>query len=128
MAEPEENANPVIKPLRFKLTSKAGRGGCDDPAVVLEAMKNDWESLHSELDQLPEEEQNAMKGHFNEFVADCDTIGDALFDESSDEFIQTVDNLETKEKKEVINEIMRVEKVSQAQYSWFLCHLNPRKD
>ena len=50
-----------------------------------------------------------MKGHFNDFVADCDTIGDALFDESSDEFIQTVDNLETKEKKEVINEIMRVE-------------------
>ena len=56
-------------------------------------MKNDWDSLQSELSSLPDDEVEAMKDHFNAFVDGCDTVGDALFDADSDDFVQTVENL-----------------------------------
>ena len=68
--QPQPNAPEEVKKeigfraIKRKQKGKAGRG-FEDAQSVIDTMKEDWEGLQEELNQLPDEEQDKMKEHFN---------------------------------------------------------------
>ena len=96
-----------FRAVRRKQKSKAGRGQMDADTVI-DTMKDDWDGLQEELLQLPEDEQEKMKTHFNELIDDYDTLGDILYGDIGT-FNDTIANMEDPAKKTYADEIVRVE-------------------
>ena len=97
MAEVTELYNVAGKKLnfrriKFELTNKATRGGKDN-FEILDGIKEDWESLQTELSTLPESEKQELKDHFNSIINGFDRIGDVLFG-VKDDFSELIADME----------------------------------
>ena len=63
---------------KMKVKPNMGRGSVDATSVM-EALRDNWEAVQEMLQNYSEEEQSAIKEHFNSFDEDNKTLGDALF-------------------------------------------------
>ena len=99
-----------FKSVRKILKSKGARGA-EDANKVLDGIVEEWDGLHSELTELPDEDAENMKAHFNELVDGFDRLGDVLFGEV-DEFQEYVDPLDNEVKKTYVEEMVKVELIS----------------
>ena len=71
-------------------------------------MCDEWNNFQGELNNLPAEEQDEIKGHFNGIIEEFDELGDNLFGEV-DEFKDYTTEMALENKKSFVNELLRVE-------------------
>ena len=71
---------------------KMNKGRGLDSGAVLDTISEDWSTLQTALNSLPEDDQAAIKEHFNTCIEDYDEIGDTLFGELED-FSAIVENM-----------------------------------
>ena len=64
--------------LKIKAKTTGGRGSVNF-ATVVEAMMEVWDELKEAIEDLPEEEQKALRDYFNNFIENEDDLGDILF-------------------------------------------------
>ena len=94
----------VFGALRVKAKAKSGRGSIDANAVV-EAMMTAWDDLKSAIAGLPENEQQELRDHFNNFIEDEDDLGDILFGDA-DAFDSKIKFLDDEMLKQYTEEIL----------------------
>ena len=94
--------------LRINVKPKTTRGATDDPAAVLEAMVEAWDDLQEAVSGLGDDDATQMKDFFNELNPDVGTLGDILFGDA-DEFQETVNPMDLKEKKTYVKAIVETE-------------------
>ena len=51
---------------------------------MLESLFENWDELRQMLEEKPEDEQEAIKDHFNRLIEDEDDLGDQLFGDADD--------------------------------------------
>ena len=95
--------------LRVKAKAKSGRGQID-PGAVVEAMidEENWKALRDAIERLPEEEQDALRDHFNEFLDEQDDLGDILFGDN-DDFDSRIKFLDDDQTKKYVDELINME-------------------
>ena len=67
----------VVK-LRIKAKSTSCRGTIDQ-TIIFEALENHWPELQQALEQLPQDEKDAFREHFNNAIEGEDDLGEILF-------------------------------------------------
>ena len=67
-----------------KIRPKKNGRGCVDSAAVVDALVEAWDDLIAAIDSLPQEEQDAIKLHFNGLIDGEDDLGDCLFGTAED--------------------------------------------
>lgn len=78
------NRNKGGRPaLRLKAKGVLGRGG-DEAKQIFDAMVNNWDELQEALDNLEENDRDAIKEHFNKCVDGEDDLGEILFGDVKD--------------------------------------------
>ena len=80
---PTKTRDVGFRAVKRKQKAKAGRG-FENPKTIIESILEDWDSLQNELTKLPEEEQDALKEHFNGIIEEKDNLGDLFFGDCSD--------------------------------------------
>ena len=73
----------------IKANAAGGRGAKDasnDVDSILGALKQNWTTLQSRIQELPDDEQGNLRELLNNNVEGLDNFGDWLFDSPADEF------------------------------------------
>ena len=64
--------------LLVKAKAKTGRGTLSSQ-VIITAMKDYWKELQEAIQEMPQDEQDAFKDHFNSLIDDEQDLGNILF-------------------------------------------------
>ena len=93
--------------LKIKAKVTLGRGAID-ATVILKALQDHWSELQYAIKDLPEDEQNEFKAHFDQVVEGEDDLGAILFG-SWDEFDSRMKFLDEEATQEYTDELLAQE-------------------
>ena len=99
--------------LKVKVKANGARGTLNAKSIF-QIVVDSWSDLSQATNSLSEEEQQAVRDHFNSLIDENDDLGDILFGNDPDEFEQRVLQLDgtfqEKYAKELVNaEIIDIE-------------------
>ena len=57
--------------------------GINDENTIFDSIKDYWPAIQEKLAQLPEDEKDAFREHFNSLFEDISDLGDIMFDEQN---------------------------------------------
>ena len=74
-----------FKSMKVKPKAKPGRGALD-AGVIFDVLKESWDELQDALEEIGEEEQQAVKDYFNQLVDGENDLGESLFGDDYKDF------------------------------------------